>query len=198
MNKSFGYTDSLAAPTSYFVDSMPNTKDDYAIKSQLANEVVLVNTTTPADQVETVRFAITDIANVYNAAEISPTLQSAVKRGKSFVVGLNSTIRVTGDDGIITDYPVQSHIVVKFPLSANISAEDLRRQVLRNLAFLFEGGNYDDDPLYEAVEGGSYNKVYDYQNDNTFPDDATEGINTRINELMRGALAPRRTDADHI
>lgn len=166
---SLGYTDSIAATQNYACPQL-NFDADYALKSETANEVVLVNKTTPADQVESVRFAINDVKNVYTGEQdIDPTMYAPVKKGKSLVCSVKETLRVTNSDSdgnILNQYdlPVQCHFVLKFPVSANFDATVAETIVKRMMA-----------TATKAVQAsGSWTSSF------------------RLGDLIRGALNPKK------
>lgn len=167
--KSYGYTDSNAsAPLSVSVPKLAYAADFAplaSIPSSEYQEARIVNTTTPVDQPEEMYIRQRAVKNVYSKrTDIDPVLYAPTKAGKSTVVGVSDTLRVTkaqgskenvGDVVSVIDYPVSCHFVFEFPISADIDAADVQPVILRALA-------------------ATYNNVAD---------------TSRLNDIMRGSLS---------
>lgn len=136
----FGYTDTYASsPLSVSVPKLAYSAD-YALQNETAGSCQLVNTTTPVNQPETARFAIQDVNNVYAGTDLDPALFSAVKKGKSLLVSMRDTAKLTEGDNEIM-YPVTCHMVIKYPVTTGIDEDDILEVALRNFALLFDGTN---------------------------------------------------------
>lgn len=155
--KSFGFTNTKAASPIEVNIPQLDYASDWTLKSQTADTVVLVNTTTPVDQPYTCRIQIQDVGNVYNGTDIDPVLYGPVKRGKSLLASSRLTMRITNDTtGEITDYPIQINTVIKWPVTSGIAVSDIKTALFENWGQMFDAA---DD-------------------------------NTRLGELLRGALRP--------
>lgn len=139
----FGYEDSKSSSPLSFTD-IPNLdySSDFAVAEQTAKQVIMVNTTTPVDQVESLKFSIQDVNNIYANTNIDPTLYAPSKKGKSVVCSLQDTARITNSTtNTHVDYPIKAHFVLQFPVSTSISASDMLKVAKRMFALAFNGAN---------------------------------------------------------
>lgn len=140
---SFGYTNSWNADSALKLEQIPllTYEREYATKTSVPGDVVLVNTTTPIDQPEYLRFGIQEIANVYANTDIDPSFYAVSKKGSSLVVQVKDVLRVTdtADPNFIQDLPVEAHIVMRVPKSPYVTADMVQTVVNRAIAALFDG-----------------------------------------------------------
>lgn len=149
-----GYTDSKQKKTVSIPDL--DYKSDFAVTSDTATEVVLVNTTSPIDRAESLRFAISNIKDVYNGSDIDAGVQAASHRGVSLVCQISDTYSYydpTDPNKTRVDLPVSAHIVVKAPKSSFIGADDYLAIAQRAFAGLFSTGSVTSDRLVELLKG---------------------------------------------
>lgn len=157
----FGYSDSVATKLNLAIPTL-SYNQDFSVRSEKADEVVLVNTTTPIDQPETLRFATQTIGNIYNGTQVAAENRSVSQRGIQLLSQLNDILRVVPEDGdgccgvTAFDLPIGSHLVVKVPLNQYVTPDLVLQVVLRNVAMMFNGSVTSE----------------------------------RLNELLRGALKP--------
>lgn len=141
MATSFGYTDSVTTTKNLALPDLSYSADFSVIEDE-ADQVVITNTTCPLDQPETIRFALSSIADVYSGTGIEPSTRALTKRGISLLVQLNDIMRVTDADGkIVYDLPISSHFVMKVPLNENVTADVALTILKRNVSALFDKGN---------------------------------------------------------
>lgn len=135
--------------------SVPQIKyaEDFGVTSDGAAEVVLTNAKSDINLPETIRFASQNVVNVYTNSDIDPVLYAPSKKGKSIVMGLNDAVKVVDTD-LKTQvvYPINSHSVFKFPVSANITAADIKGLMLRQAGLLFKAAN-DETRINEMMRG---------------------------------------------
>lgn len=145
-SKSYGFTDTKSATPLEVQVPQIDYASDWTLLSQTADQVTLVNTTTPVDQQYTARFAIQNVANVYKGRpDIDPVMFGPIKRGKSLVLDTNLVLRFTNDQtGETTDYPVRTYTVCQWPVTAGIEASDIRTSIMQNLGLFFDGSNTND------------------------------------------------------
>lgn len=151
---SFGYTDSVSQTKTISIPDLSYGKD-FAVSKEEPSETDIVNLTTPVDQTESVRFAITSIANVYKDTGIDPAYYGATTKGFSLVAQVSDVLRVTDDTNpaFCQDFPVSAHIVVKGPKSQYLSADNLMVVINRAIAALYATGKTDSSRLNELVRG---------------------------------------------
>lgn len=120
-----------------------NYDSDFRLKkSNAANEVVMVNTTTGLDEDEQIRVAFNEIADIYKNAGISCDNVSSSKTGYSLLVQLTKTVKVTdsADATYSAHVPLSVHIVIKVPRMEAVTNETIKLLVSRLFATLYEGG----------------------------------------------------------
>lgn len=144
MKQSFGTTDTSISGVTAPSISCPviNFNADYRLKSSTSNETVIINTTTPFDQPESIRFGIQDIANIYQNAGLSTDQIIGSKKGSSLVIQLNTTLKTTSDDGltVLGYFPITAHMVLKVPNSGYITKDIIQSIVARLNGVLYDQG----------------------------------------------------------
>lgn len=142
---SFGYTDTVSKTKSLLIPDL-SWSTDFAVTRNDAGEVILTNRTSPLDQPETFRFGYQPISNIYTNTGIDPSFMAVSKRGVSLVSQVNDILRVScnSEDGcklLRIDLPIESHVVLKSPISEYITAEVALSVVLRAVSGLFPTGS---------------------------------------------------------
>lgn len=133
--KSWGFIDAPAVDVKVY----PLDTENYAVKADEPTECILVETTSPADQPSSIRYAIQNVADVYSGSDVDPVNKAASKKGKSVVVGIRNILRVTNDTtGEFVDYPVKCNISFTFPISANLDATDVGKVCSRAAGLIIE------------------------------------------------------------
>lgn len=122
-----------------------NFTEDWVIKTQTPNEVILVNTTSPLDRQETIRIARNEVANVYGTTygkNISPAMRAASTQGIELLVQVNTTLAATvnNDADTLMYLPQSCHMVVKVPTTA-FDINDVLILIGRTLSSLFNQGD---------------------------------------------------------
>lgn len=157
-----GYTDTVitGGKQRTFKAAAVNFLEDFRLKEQKSDEVVLTNITSPTDRPETFRFAAQDIKDVYKSAGISPGFIGPVRSGKSIVVQHSAVYAVQETDSVtntVEDHfhlPMNMHLVIKAPNSELVTSELIVAQLERLLAGLQETGS-DNNTRLQALMRGS-------------------------------------------
>lgn len=144
---SYGYTDTaISGVTSLtFPRGLINFGKDFCVQKNGTTDVTLTNLTSPIDQPERFRFAISDIPNIYTSigAGIDPSVWGANKQGESLLIQLTEVISVT--DPTAPDYrvdlPLTCNITLKVPKSSLISTDYLLTFIGRAVSGAFETGS---------------------------------------------------------
>lgn len=138
LSTSFGYE---AASSSLNVSVPVLDYKDFSPRKVEATEVELTNMTSPVDQPETLRFAITPINNVYQNTGVDPAYYGASRKGFSVLVQLNDILRVTDSvkPEFVQDFPVSAHIVIRGASSQYVSSDNVYSVVKRLVAALTPG-----------------------------------------------------------
>lgn len=128
---------------------------DFVTKTRSNKEVVLANLTSPLGAVETIRFAVNDVANIYSGTQIQPTMWATSKHGVSILAQLNDIFSVTDtvDASFRQDLPVSAHIVLKVPDSELITGDVLKAIVGRLADVLFDSGGVTSSRLVALARG---------------------------------------------
>jgi len=154
---SWGFVDTPVdgVPTASLARPVLNFAEDFRIKSEKPGEVVLVNLTTPLDRPEQIRFATSDVKDVYSSTNIDPSVYAPSKRGVSLLAQITDTISVTddADADFRVDLPVSAHLVVKVPASEYISADKVEALVARLISSLYETGEEGTTRLDSVLRG---------------------------------------------
>jgi hypothetical protein len=120
---------------------------DFAKTSYKPGEAILSNLTSPLDRVETYRFAVSQVANIYTGTKLDPSSQSQNKRGTAVLLQIRSDLGVTDTDTnskIIL--PFEAHLVMRIP-----QHEAVTIQLVKDVMNRLYGGLYEDgDNLHTA------------------------------------------------
>lgn len=149
----FGFTE--AATTQSVEIPVISYGTDYAVTKNEQSNVYISNLTSPTDLPETLRFGSQNVQNIYNNTGIDPSFYATSKRGLSIVSELFEVASVTDsvDPSFRIDYPIQTHVVLKVPVSQYITAENVLTVVLRNIAMLFSQSKIDSSRISELMHG---------------------------------------------
>lgn len=119
-----------------------NYKADYRVKSESSKEAIITNITTPLDQPESIRFGISEIANIYSKSGINTDLISGPMKGINVLTQINEVIKVTDSaNAAFSQYlPMSAHLVLKIPQSGYITEAVVNTFIKRLIATLYENG----------------------------------------------------------
>lgn len=155
---STGYTDTaISGVTSLnFPRGLINFKADFRVQKNNTNDVTLINLTSPVDQPEKFRFAISDIANIYTNTGIDPSVWGANRQGQSLLIQVSEVFSVTdsADPSYRVDLPVVCNITLKTPKSGLITNEAILGLLGRAVSGAFETGATSVDGI-KRLEHGS-------------------------------------------
>lgn len=114
---------------------------DFRVKEETPKEVKLVNITSPLDRPEVLRFAYSEVADVYKNTSIDKTVYAPTTKGVQILAQVMDTFSLTDDTDASyrVDLPVSAHLVIKVPANENISIADIQGIVNRLNGCLFEG-----------------------------------------------------------
>lgn len=158
ITSTFGTADTIisgaATPTLTPIPVM-NWNVDFAVKSDIPGEVILINTTTPYDQNEKVRFGYSEIADIYKGSDLSADQYAANKSGVNILVQVTETVKVT-DSLVATPVaylPISAHLVLKVPKSAYLTDAVINTTVCRLIGSLYKNGTLDIKSLLKGSLG---------------------------------------------
>lgn len=154
---SYNRTDTTVSgnPTLTLPLAVLNYKADWRVKSVTSTEAVLTNLTSPISAPERLRFAVSDINDVYKNTGIDPLTAAPSKKGVSILCQLTDTWSVTDsvDTTYLVNLPVAGHIVLRIPNNENITPDMLKAFVGRLIDGLFETGITDSARLRALSRG---------------------------------------------
>lgn len=115
---------------------------DFRVKAESGKEVILTNITSPLDQIETVRFGFTEIANIYAKSGLNTDQISGPMKGVNVLAQITETLKVTDSaNTAFSQYlPVSAHLVLKVPQSGYITPAIVQTLITRLVATLYENG----------------------------------------------------------
>jgi hypothetical protein len=127
---SFGYTNTTAS-TNTVAPVAVGVSTNYTVDKGTSGKVTIKNLTSPVDQVE----AITIMSRDQNwLTQVEPTafpVKTVPFRMVTVKVEGKKRVTSTTDDTFVQDYPVTTNISFRFPVTAYVTAADLREQLLR-------------------------------------------------------------------
>jgi hypothetical protein len=152
----WGYTNDLDS-THPITPKQIGLKSNYAVVADTANEVVLVNTTTPIDQTEVVTLRSSVIPKVNTSSYLPVPNPAAVKTGVTYQIQTEVLLRTTSDDGNITDHPIVFYTHIRHERSGDITAQLVQEAFVRHLSmFTHNDGTYRFNELMRsALQPGS-------------------------------------------
>lgn len=122
--------------------SVLNYAADWGVKDGVKGETWLVNNTSPIDRPERIRLAVASVPDIYAGTGIDPNLFMDSKRGVSLVCQLTEVATVT--DTVNTSFervsPISAHIVLKLPVDAVLTADQVKAIVGRLCSTMFDTG----------------------------------------------------------
>lgn len=132
--------------------------DKHVELKRTAGEAVYGNIDTPADAQRKVRFAFSNIANVYRGSGVDPGFQYTSKRGISAVCQ-STFVATTTDDtdtDVRIDWPVSIHTVLRMPVTAFLTSENVYQFLTSHVADLLQNAGASDtavtDHWYARME----------------------------------------------
>lgn len=123
--------------------------------STASNEATVSNLTSPREAVETFRWSVSDLTNVYNGTNIDPSVQSTTRRGRSILCSLSTAYHATdsADPTYNVYLPISTHIVIKVPDDSNVTESMVLDAVGRMISGLFDTGSTGTTRLTALLRG---------------------------------------------
>lgn len=144
INISTGCTDTILSGVTAPSLTLPvlNYEADFRVKSESGKETVLVNTSCPLDQVETVRFGFSEVANIYAKSGLNSDQIPGSVKGVNVLAQINETIKVTdtANSAFAQYLPISAHIVIKVPQSGYVTPTVINALVTRLIGTLYQNG----------------------------------------------------------
>lgn len=126
---------------------------DFRVKTESSSEVVVVNTTSPLDQPESIRFGYSEIADIYAKSGLNSDLVSGTKKGINLLVQVNDTIKVSDPTAptFVQYLPISAHVVIKVPQSSVITPAVVQTLINRLCGSLYENATTNLPSLLKGV-----------------------------------------------
>jgi hypothetical protein len=152
----WGYTAASTLDGRKITPANLNFGTDFVKTSYKPGEAVISNLTSPLDRVETVRFAVSPVANIYAGTKLDPSNQSQNKRGTNVLIQVRSCLGVTDrDTNEKVILPFEGHLVLRIPQHDAVTTDIVKEHVSRVLGGLYEDGdNYMGSRLSALLRGG--------------------------------------------
>lgn len=137
---SVNYTDTAGGATHGITIPSVNFGADFRIQKQSTNDIILANMTSPLGCPEKIRFAASEVADVYSGTSVDRALYAPSRKGISFLCQLTDTFTVSDstDPTYEVALPMEAHLVCKVPSNSNITAQMVVTTLSRLVATLFE------------------------------------------------------------
>lgn len=152
-----GYTDTpITGVTKLdFKRGLVNFKENFRVSSDTPQEVILTNLSSPLDRSEKFRIGYDTVKDVYRNTDIHQSVQAPSSRGISVLCQLTNTISSVDatNPEYRVDLPISAHLVLKFPASAEISAEMIEEHIGRLISGLYATGSTSVDRLKSLMRG---------------------------------------------
>jgi len=142
---STNYTDTAISGVSSltFPRGLVNFGADWKIKANEPDQGIITNLTSPLSYPEKMRFAVSDVVDVYKGANVDVSLYAPSRRGVSLLGQVSEVWTVTDstDAAYQVALPVSAHLVIKVPSNENITPAMVQTLIGRLISGLFETGS---------------------------------------------------------
>lgn len=144
INLSTGCTDTPISGVTAPSLTLPviNFETDFRVKSESGKEAILVNTSCPLDQIESIRFGYSEISDIYSRSGINSDFIPGSKKGLNLLAQVNEIIKVTDttNPAYMQYLPISAHLVIKAPQSGYITPDIIKALINRLNATLYQSG----------------------------------------------------------
>lgn len=150
-----GYTDTISATKSLAIPDLDYSVD-FAVTSESPKEVILSNITSPMDRTETLRFAITDVKDVYTGTSVDSSFMAPSHKGVALVCQLNDIWRYVDSTDLSLaqiDLPIEAHFVIKVPKTSYVTADQFASVIKRMISLGFGTGSVASTRLFNMLKG---------------------------------------------
>lgn len=142
MSITVGYTNAITSPATGPRSLAPeplNFADDFRVIAELPNEVVLANINAPVTQPEQIRFAFSEVNDIFKGTKIDAsgsglTVTGNLRKGCSVLVQSSGV----GLDAESNPFPYSAHLVLKVPYGPEPTGANIIDILERLLGALYE------------------------------------------------------------
>lgn len=148
------YTDTIATPKNVSVPNL-DWSNDYAKVVDGSSEAKIANVT-GADLLshENVRFARSDVNNIYSGVVVDSALQLSQKKGVQVMAEIETSYKaansVTGNE---YDLPCKGRIVLRLPAFTCVTEDLVKDLLVRTIASAFGTGSVTVDRIMDMIRG---------------------------------------------
>lgn len=150
-----GYTDTITTPKNVAVPDL-DFANDFRVTTDVPGEVIMTNVTSPLDRNETIRFALSNVKDIYTNSGVDAAYQAASHQGISLVVQVNDTWRyadAADPTAQAVDLPITAHLVIKAPKTSFLSADNYLSIGQRAFSLMFGTGEVTSARLMMLLKG---------------------------------------------
>lgn len=152
----WGYTPATVISDRRVTPANLNFGTDFVKTSYKPGEAVLTNLTSPLDRAETVRFAVSPVANIYSGTKLDPSSQSQNKRGTNVLVQVRSCLGVLdGETNGKIILPFEAHLVMRIPQHEAVTVALVKQHLDRVYGGLYEDNETSMNSRINALLHGS-------------------------------------------
>jgi hypothetical protein len=152
---STGYTDTAYTGTPVLTRGKLNFTSDFRVGQTKADQIVLVNLTSPNDRIEKATIAFSNIKDIYQNTEIDPSVYAPSRRGINLYVQLKDTYSVTDD--VDADFeqhlPISVSMTIRVPASQFLTAEHVQTVLARAVSLLYDQNSIAVTRLNSLLKG---------------------------------------------
>lgn len=137
----WGYDPSTVTTKNIAVDTI--VPEAYVVTSQLPDEVVESNLSSPLGRVEKLTFGRRSVKDIYaNSTPIDPAYKSPSRSGIKVLVNWASVASLTNseDPTFRMDFPISSRLTVTVPASDYLTADDVNMLIKHHIGALYGDG----------------------------------------------------------
>lgn len=148
------YVDSVAATKNIAIPDL-SFASDYVIVSDEPNEVVIANKT-GADLIshETIRFARSEVANIYQGVQTDSALVLPYKKGVQVMAEIQTSYKaVNGTSKAEYDVPVKGRIVLRVPTFGAVTDDMVADLVVRTISAAYATGSVNISRVTDLILG---------------------------------------------
>lgn len=127
----------------------------WTVTKNQPSEAVLACSTSPLEAVPTIRFARSQVSNLYASTNLENRLQGPSRKGLSTLAQINDFRQVTDSDGLVYYLPYSAHIVFKTPITDENPGANVSQLLAELIGVLFEESAVSPDTRINSLIRGN-------------------------------------------
>lgn len=147
-------TDTTSTPKTLSITDLSYDKD-FTVATTSNEELILHNMTGKAlSTAESIRYARTNVADVYKNSNVPATSRLAAKQGVRTLCEVQLELKATNNvSGAEVTIPAKGWICIQIPTAAMVTPEAVEYVLGRTIAAAFNKGATDENRIVELVRG---------------------------------------------